>query len=183
MTWSKACADRQREKRREQARLRTERQQSERPRSVMLQPVAPNDRKGVLNTHCHVCGDSMSSCRKRTKLCSSCHQDISICMEPEHQRNVFCQVATLARQVGQKGLVRCPADGLLSMLDEADVPYEICATRITSVGTRGVQVEEEAWVPPETIAIVQANRPLADRMKALKKFGVYLAKRSSQMGD
>lgn len=70
-----------------------------------------------------------------------------------------------------RGLVRCPADGLLQMLDEADIPYEIHRSKLNSdFGGQGFKIIEEGWVPPETIAIVRTNRPLSDKLAALRKF-------------
>lgn len=164
-------------------RQKIRRNEREREQRVLQQIVkeralrtAPKP-KAFSHLICRYCNEKIEDCSNRTKTCSNCKQNVAICAEKNHQKTIFCRAATAARAVGARGLVRSPADAIVPMLDEANIPYEKHPTRVTNWSGKGLVVVEEAWIPPETIAIIQANRPLADRMAALRKFGEYLARR------
>lgn len=143
-------------------------------------------------TFCKRCNEKMDVCRDKLHPCPSCGEVVAICTEPLHRAGIFCKAHTAAREPKDRGLIRCPADGLVPMLDEAGVPYERHRTKIVRAidltmeerkrirpeHANSLVITEEAWIPPEAPAIVQMNRPLEDRMAALKKFAGYLAKRA-----
>jgi len=107
-------------------------------------------------------------------LCDVCGQQIASLARTRHQRNVYCRAQAAALEPVGRGLVRSPGDGLIPMLEAAGVPYEVHPTAVRATGDgptdRFVAICQEAWVPPESVAIVQADRPLEERRRALHRF-------------
>jgi hypothetical protein len=141
---------------------------------------------------CPRCGLRPIECQARIGRCSSCGQEITLCVEADHQRNVYCRARTAAIEPGSRGLVRAPGDAVVSMLEEAGIPYELHQTLLRGDdknvrdpkrqhGHQPVAIYSEAWVPPEAVAIIQqANRSLADRKRALRKFSAWYARHPRQ---
>ena len=125
----------------------------------------------------------MAACQTRLGPCHSCGQQIALCGGSRHQGGLYCQAATAARHASARGLVRSPGDGLLPMLVETGVPYEMHASGLHQDklhgghGSEKTSICDEAWVPPEAVTILRANRPLEDRMRALRKFAAWYASR------
>lgn len=130
--------------------------------------------EGRVHTHdgarCKRCKLRVVECQDNTKECSACGANVAVCAEAYHQSQMHCQAATTARKIASRGLERAPSDAIVVMLQAAGVPVEWHSTKVRRITASGpIAICQEAWIQPEAIEIVRADRTLAERVRALAR--------------
>lgn len=128
---------------------------------------------------CRFCGLATVNCQDLTKSCSACGQTIAACVEQQHQRGLYCRAATVARSLEARGLVRAPSDAVVSMASDAGIAHEWHPTTTDGDGSVGrLRIRNEPWVPRQVVEIIEADRPLGDRLRALQNLAAWLSTKS-----
>jgi len=107
----------------------------------------------------------------RVVNCPDCGVAVAEPVLAEHRVTPYCAVQCEALRAVARGMIRCPSDALLAMIQEAGAPCEQLATRAfeSYEPLLYVRVDVEWWIPAIAEDIVRFDAPLEARMQALRK--------------